>query len=172
MSANIFSIAHRHNDLRLSLLDRYPELANDEDALSDTLEGVSDLKDVAARLCESIADAEAMAESIGARMKLMKDRKARYEAKADERRRILADILATAEESLVRLPNCTVTLTTTARGVVVTDPAQIPPEFLRSPPPGEPKPDLKAIGAALKDGKAVPGCELGGGIPSVQIRRL
>jgi Siphovirus Gp157 len=44
--------------------------------------------------------------------------------------------------------------------VNVIDPALIPPAFMRQAEPPPPAPDKTAIGAALKAGAIVPGCEL------------
>jgi hypothetical protein len=44
--------------------------------------------------------------------------------------------------------------------VDVTDPALIPPAFMRTPEPPPPAPDKKAIADALKAGASVPGAEL------------
>lgn len=44
--------------------------------------------------------------------------------------------------------------------VNVTDPALIPPAYMRQPEPPPPAPDKAAIAAALKTGASVPGCEL------------
>ena len=54
------------------------------------------------------------------------------------------------------------------RGVVINDPAAIPPELMRQAPPA---PDKSAIAKLLRDGRTVPGAALdNGGAPSLTIR--
>jgi hypothetical protein len=43
---------------------------------------------------------------------------------------------------------------------VIDEPALIPVEFLRTPPPPAPEPDKTAIAAAIKAGREVPGAHV------------
>jgi hypothetical protein len=172
MAGNVFALAHKHAEWKQTLRQLYPDLGEDDPAFRDTLDGASDLKEAVATLLESYSDDEALARSIDERIGLLRQRKARYEHRMQQKRQAMAALLDTADETKVELAAATISLTKTAPGVSIQDPAALPPEYLRSPPPGEPKPDMKAIKAALTSGKPVPGACLDNGGMTVTIRRL
>ena len=54
-----------YNQLRENLLRNHPGLLEDDEALRDTLDGLSDLKDVLVTIVESAIEDESLAEAIG-----------------------------------------------------------------------------------------------------------
>ena len=80
---------------------------------------------------------------------------------------IEAAMLAGEIKNMV-LPHITLTISKGQRQVVITDEKALPAELMHPPIP--PRPDLKAIKAALKAGEIVPGAELGNAIPFLTTR--
>jgi hypothetical protein len=167
---DIYTAAAKHNDLRQMLLLEYPELAEDGEALTDTLEGCSTFAEAVAAIVMSLDEDEALAEAAKQKVDVLKARAERFKARADRKRQALAEAMNRAAESKVTLPECTISLTRTQPKVIVTDEAALPKEYVVTRP-APPKPNLKAIGEALKGGQDVPGAVLSNPSLTVQIRR-
>lgn len=80
-------------------------------------------------------------------------------ALAADARTALAEAMATGATT-IKIETHTVSLADGKRGVVITDPSAIPPQFMCAP-----QPDKAAIGKALRAGEQVPGAALGNGGP-------
>lgn len=140
------------------------ELVDDPDmpdeALRDTLEGIQGLiEDKAEALLQVVAGMEGDTGAIDAEIKRLQERKRIIQNRADSLREYLRTNMMATGIDKISCPLFSITLAKARPMVVVTDEASIPDEFvvtkvIRSP-------DKKAILAALKDGQAVAGCELG-----------
>jgi hypothetical protein len=90
------------------------------------------------------------------------------ERHAKRLRTALADAMDTAGATTIKTGHHTASVSSGRAAVVITDPAAIPPELMRTPAP---VPDKAAIGALLKAGHAVEGAVLGnGGQPILTIK--
>src|SRR3954465_14833234 len=122
----------------------------DERLLADALEGSTDVFEVVDRLIErSSADA--------ALVRAGKERLARIEARNERTRGLIARMLDALDMRRLERPLAPPSVADGPRAVVITDEAELPPEFLRSVP------DKPAIAAALKVGGVVPGATYGNG---------
>lgn len=137
---------------------------DDERLLLDTLEGETDLYELASRLLGGIeaddGDAKQLAEQIDNR----RTRQARCKARVEARREALGALMECAGVDKLTLPEATVSRRTVAPKLVVTDESAIPDDlctFTR-------KPDLAAIKAATDP---VPGTALDNGGTSITVRR-
>ena len=72
-----------------------PEL--DEDTLADTLEGITDLREMLAELVRSALDDEALASGLSTRLSDMKTRLERLEARAARKRHVVLEAMTQAE---------------------------------------------------------------------------
>lgn len=87
-----------------------------------------------------------------------------------EARAALGEAMAEVGAPAIRIPHFTVVLVEPKPKPVVSDLLALPPEFLAPPKPQEPKPDYRAIEAALKRGP-VPGVTIAnGGAAHVSFR--
>lgn len=134
----------------------YPEIQEDADLLADTLEGETDLDRVLSKLVDFVRDAEAMASAVKARKDEIAERQKRYERQSETGRKIIQQLMESAQTSKVTLPEATLSITAPREKVEVLDADALPQGFFKT----ERKPLSKEILAALKAGEAVPGAEL------------
>jgi len=165
------NIAVQDSILKAELLKAFPDLAEDEQALIDTLDGISDLDCAIEEVIASAADDEAFAAALDTRMKDMKARKQRFEARAERKYAIVEDVMVRCGRRKITRPRATVWISDKQRTVIVTDPALIPADYKTTPKAPDPEPDKKAILAALKAGEQIPGAELSNaGQPQLNVR--
>jgi hypothetical protein len=96
----------------------------------------------------------------------MKERRARFEAKAETLRAIVKQAMQTLNLPKIEAPDLTASLTTTRPSVVIEDETAIPSQLckvVRSP-------DKTAIKAALEQGEAVPGASLSAPSQTLTVR--
>lgn len=148
------------------LLSVYPELAEDETLLADSLEGETDLHKILERILSERQEADELATAIKAREAAMKERRGRFERKSDAMKRLIQSLMETAGQTKITLPEATLSILAPRESVDVTDPDALPQGFFRI----ERKPLSKEIMAALKSGDKVPGAELVLGNSGLMVR--
>lgn len=161
----------RYTFLRDELLRRFPSLAEDDEALSDTLEGISDLEDAIAAVATSIEDDEIMIDGIALRMAELKERKLRIETRLESKSGAIQEAMSRSGKRKIELPTVTISLRTNPQKVTIIDEKLIPPKYMTTPEPPPPAPDKRAILAVLKEGGEVMGCELSNGSEGIQWRK-
>jgi hypothetical protein len=155
-------IRHKH----LALAQSFPEA--DEKTLADTLEGVSDLPGLLSTLVRSRIEDETLAECLRRRIEEMRQRLERLEVRAGQKKAL---VLAAMEEAGIKKlveADFTLSLRLGSPKLVVIDETLIPEEFWR---PQAPRLDRQWLLAALKNGRSVPGAELGNPEPTLAVRR-
>jgi hypothetical protein len=152
--------------LRQRLLQDDPDLAADEAALRDTLDGETDVYDLMRRLARFTLDAEAMAAAAKARAENLAARKQRYERRAQAARGALFGMLDAMGERRLDDAEFTATISAGRKQVVITDEAAIPDRFW------ETSRTLKKadVNAAVKAGEDVPGAMQTNGLPTLTIK--
>lgn len=154
------------NRVRDSLLAEYPELADDSDALTDTLDGEAQALDLVARLIRDAREDDSMADALTPMQRDMAERKSRLASRADKRRDAALKLMnAIGERKIVR-PDFTASVRAAPPKVIVTDDAALPDAVCKF----ERKPDRSAIKEALERGEAVAGAMLGNGSETLTIR--
>lgn len=96
----------------------------------------------------------------------MKERRQRFDNKAETLRAIVKQAMQTLNLPKIEAPDLTASLTSTRPSVVIEDEAAIPPQLckvVRSP-------DKTAIKAALEQGEAVPGASLSAPSQTLTVR--
>jgi hypothetical protein len=159
-------IMSKHKSLAASMAKAFPEA--DEETLADTLEGVSDLPGLLSTLIRSRIEDETLAECLRGRIEEMRQRLERLEVRAGQKKAL---VLAAMEEAgITKLVEAdfTLSLRLGSPKLVVVDDTLIPEEFWR---PQAPKLDRQWLLAALKNGRSVPGAELGNPEPTLAVRR-
>lgn len=156
MRTDIRAAAQQHRNLKAELLALYPELAEDDQALADTLEGISRIDRVIAKLIEEALFREALVAGIAERMRELAERKSRLSAGAEKMRSMA--LWAMGEAGLLKLtePEFTATAGVSRPSVVIVDEAALPDAMVRVVR----SPDKTLIGAELKLGHEVPGAML------------
>jgi len=163
---NLTALTEQYTRLRAELLAEFPELAEDERALADTLEGETDLPDVLGRLIRDARRKEAMAGGLGNLIKDETERKARLLASADKLRHIVQSLMDTAGLTKLEQPDFTASIRSVPPKVEVTDETVLPDAYVKITR----VPDKNAIREALGRGDEVPGAVLGNGGTSIAIR--
>ena len=151
----LYEIAQQFHELAL--------LADTDDlpveAIRDTLEGLQGTLELkATNIAKFVLGLEAEADMIDAAAKVMQERASRRRKRAENIRAYMLFQFQQAGVTEVHCPEFTIRLRKNPESVQIDDPEQIPPEFIVQPPPPEPRPDKKAILAALKAGTPVAGC--------------
>lgn len=139
----------------------------DETLLLDSIEGETSLLEAIDRLLLQIAEDEALAEGVRLAVAELESRSHRFHKRAEGRRAVIEQALMIAELTKLERPTATLSLVNRPPKVEVSEEADIPAEFWN---PGIPKLDRKALLAALKEGRAVPGACLSNSAPSLTIR--
>lgn len=144
----------------------YPELDDDLDLLTDTIEGETDFFELMARLVNDEREANAMADAIKAREAALSDRRGRYERQKDAIRSLMHGMMDAAGQTKVTLPEATVSIGKGTARVIVTDDEAVPDELctiVRIP-------SRAAIKDAFAAGRTVPGAALSSAQPRLTVR--
>ncbi|MCX8017689.1 MAG: siphovirus Gp157 family protein [Rhodocyclaceae bacterium] len=142
-------------------LQTLSELDLPEEVVRDTLEGLQgDLQVKATNVAAFVRNLEATAQAIKQAEEQMAARRKAIEARAERIRQYLLENLKACGIQRIESPWFVIALRDNPPSVEVFDEAQLPPEFLVAPPPPDPRPDKRAILAALKAGREVPGARI------------
>lgn len=151
--------------LRTSLAD----LAGDDTLLLDTIEGETSLFEAIDKLLLTISESNGLAKGALAAAEDIANRAERFTKRADTARALIEQALLVADLEKLERPAATLSLVRRPPKVEIGDEADIPAEFWKV---GDPRLDKKAVLAALKDGRAVPGASLSNCAPSLTVRTL
>jgi hypothetical protein len=160
------SLIAEYQRVRESLLASFPELAEDEQALADTLEGETSLIDAAASLIRSAIDDEAFEEACTNLAAEKEERAARFGRRAAKLREAALALLQAADLPKLEQPDFTASVGKSRGRVVISDETALPDAMFRTTR----APDKTAIGDALKDGQTVPGALLSNPEPTLTVR--
>lgn len=151
------------------LREQIASLANgDPDFIRDTLEGEVDFEAIVRSLLASIGEDEAMVAGLKAYIEDLSGRKDRIANRIGLKRALIAAAIEIADRPKMELDVGTVSLTKVQPKAHITEEADVPTEFWKPQPP---KLDVKALTAALKEGREIPGATLTNGGVTVTIRR-
>lgn len=144
-------------------------VTDDTDAIRDTLEGETSLHELVRAVLVSIEDDLTMVDGLTARLSDLRDRKQRFEDRIEAKRSLVEQAMRIAEIQTVETDVATVSTRTVAPSLaLIADESAIPSEFWTPQPP---KLDKKALLAALKEGRDVPGATFTNGGTTISIRR-
>jgi alanyl-tRNA synthetase len=144
----------------------YPEITEDADLLADVLEGETNLDRVLEKLVDFVRDAETMMAAVKARKDDIAERQKRFERQAESGRKIIQQLMESAHQTKVMLPEATLSITAAREKAEITNVDDLPQGYFRT----ERKPLSKEILSALKAGDKVPGAELVIGDCGLMIR--
>lgn len=142
-------------------------LADDPEWLLDAIEGETSLLEAIDRLLVKIAESDGLAKGAKLAADEILARADRFTKRAETARAMIEQALMIADLEKVERPSATLSLVRRAAKLELTEESEIPSEFWKA---GDPKLDRKALAAALKEGRAVPGAVLSNQAPSLTIR--
>lgn len=151
-----------------SLRESLAQLAQgDEDLMLDMIEGETSLIEcIDALLARNAAD-RALIEGTERVISDLQSRADRVDRRIKFDRTLIEQAMMTAEITKIERPVATLSLTNRAPSLRVDSESEIPAEFWSA---GAPKLDRKALTAALKEGRPVPGAALSNAAPSLTVR--
>lgn len=151
---------HRH-----WLLDKFGEL--DDQTLTDTLEGITDLHEMIAEIIRSALVDQAMICGLKSRMEDMRERLKRLECSAEKKRDVALQAMTEAGLKTLKEPDFTASARTGVPSLVVTGEESIPENYWV---PQDPKLDRQSLLADLKRGAVVEGAQLDNPKPVLSVR--
>lgn len=144
----------RHQYLRDRLLAEIPDL--DAETLADTLEGLTDLREMLAELIRSALEDEALAAGLSTRLSDMQARLERFETRARRKRQLALKTMDEAAIARLEQPDFTAALRQAAPALAVVAEDKIPAAYWKPQPF---KLDRQGLLHALKAGTAIDGVE-------------
>jgi hypothetical protein len=138
--------------LRDHLLAEIPDL--DAETLADTLEGITDLKEMLAELIRSALEDEALAAGLSTRLSDMKVRLERFETRAKRKRQLALRAMGDAAIAKLEQSDFTASLRQAAPALEVVAEDKIPAAYWKPQPF---KLDRQGLLQALKAGTAIEG---------------
>ena len=149
-------------NFRRQVLSEIPDL--DEETLADTLEGLSDLREMLAELIRSALDDEALISGLSTRLSDLKTRLERLETRAKRKRQLALRVMSDAVIPKLAVADFTASLKQAPPAVEVLAEDRIPAVYWKPQPP---KLDKQGILAALKLGTDIEGAALA--TPHIQL---
>jgi len=151
---------------REALLLEYPELADDDETLLDTLDGCTTINEQLAAIAREALEAEALADGLKAYQDALARRKGRLIERGAKLRRMALRYMSELDLKKIVAPDLTATRKALGPTVVIIDENMIPVEFVRI----ERTPNKTAIKAALVAGEDIDGATLSNGGETIAIR--
>lgn len=149
-----------------AILERYPELAEDEELRADMMEGETDLNAVISKAVRERAEDLALAEGLKGYIAELAERKQRLERRGEAKKELIKGLMDVADLDKLALPEATLFVTAPRVSVTVKDVNELPQGFYVV----ERKADKAAIKKSLEAGQPVPGAELEIGLAGLTIR--
>jgi hypothetical protein len=147
------------------LLAEYPEV--DEDALRDTLEGITDLQEMIAAVIRSALVDEALQAGLRTRLEDMRQRLARLEERGAKKRQLALEAMCEVGLKKLEQPDFTASTRVGLPSLVVVAEKLIPTDYWVPQPA---KLDRQSLLVQLKRGGEVAGAQLGNPKPTLAVR--
>lgn len=140
---------------------------DDEQLLSDMLEGTTQLHEYLNALMKEVLDLEAFLLGIPDIIETLRSRKVRMEAKLESLRHLMQSLLEHADLKKIELPARTLSIKAGTPHVIVTDESLLPPDCIRV----RREPDKVAIAKKIKGGEIVMGATMSNPEPTLQMSK-
>ena len=165
MTAPLIRELTYHEYFRAQLLERFPEA--DEETLKDTLEGLTDLREMLAAVIRSRQEDRTLAMALKLRVEEMQERLSRFEHKVEKKRDLVAHVMERAHIEKVIEPDFTASLRQVPQPLIISDEPAISEEFSKPQPA---KLDRRKLIDCLRSGQQIAGAHLGNGGRTVSVR--
>lgn len=160
------ALAASYARIKEQLLSDHPELASDDQALIDTLDGQSDLADVVAMLVRKAREDDAHAKALKSIEADNEARRHRYERRAERKMDAALSLMEQVGRATVDAPDCTVSIRHNPPKAEVYDLDALPAAYVRITR----TPDRNKLREAMAMDKAeIPGARLGNGSTSLRV---
>ena len=147
------------------LLERYPELKEDEELKADMLEGSTDFRETMEKLLRRTQDNIYLSKACQEAERDINDRRKRFDKRVEFGRELMKRLLEAANVRKMEFPTATISLMNTAPQVVILNEYEIPDDFMRIK-----KEPNKVLLKEMLEKMDVPGVMLSNGGTSLVIR--
>ena len=147
------------------LLERYPELKEDEELKADMLEGSTDFRETMEKLLRRTQDNIYLSKACQEAERDINDRRKRFDKRVEFGRELMKRLLEAANVRKMEFPTSTISLMNTAPQVVILNEYEIPDDFMRIK-----KEPNKVLLKEMLEKMDVPGVTLSNGGTSLVIR--
>ena len=154
-----------HAEFRDALMLKYPDL--EDEVLTETLEGLTDLNEILAALIRSALDDEALVAALSTRLGEMKARLDRLSQRAKTKRSLVLNAMNKAELNRLIAAEFTVSVRAAPPTLEVIEAARIPQDYWKPQPA---KLDRQRLIQELKAGAAIAGAQLGPRTSQLSVR--
>ena len=142
-----------------------PEL--DEQTLTDTVEGLTDLHEILAAIVRAALADEALATGLKGRIAEMQERLERLQERAAKRRQVVKDTMVELDLKKLTAPDFSASVRPGMPALLVIDEAAVPSIYWE---PREPRLDRQGLLAELKQGAEITGVTLSNPEPVLSAR--
>ena len=160
---NLAATTYRAVRERIQALE--PDL--DEQTLSDTVEGLTDLHEILAAIVRAALADEALATGLKGRIAEMQERLERLQERAAKRRQIVKDTMVELDLKKLTAPDFSASIRPGMPALLVIDEAAVPSIYWE---PREPRLDRQGLLAELKQGADITGVTLSNPEPVLSVR--
>jgi seryl-tRNA synthetase len=113
------------------LLERYPELREDEELKEDMLEGATDFKETMDKLLRRTQDSIYLSKACQEAERSINDRRKRFEKRVEFGRELMKRLMEAADVRKMEFATATLSLMNTPPQVVILNEHEIPDDFMR-----------------------------------------
>jgi len=139
----------------------------DEQTLTDTVEGLTDLHEILAAIVRAALADEALATGLKGRIAEMQERLERLQERAAKRRQIVKDTMVELDLKKLTAPDFSASIRPGMPALLVIDEAAVPSIYWE---PREPRLDRQGLLAELKQGAEITGVTLSNPEPVLSVR--
>jgi hypothetical protein len=139
----------------------------DEQTLTDTVEGLTDLHEILAAIVRAALADEALATGLKGRIAEMQERLERLQERAAKRRQIVKDTMVELDLKKLTAPDFSASIRPGMPALLVIDGAAVPSIYWE---PREPRLDRQGLLAELKQGAEITGVTLSNPEPVLSVR--
>jgi Siphovirus Gp157 len=159
-----FSAIH-YRAIRDRLRAEDPQI--DEQTLADTVEGLTDLREILTAIIRAALTDEALAAGLKGRIAEMEDRLGRLQDRATKRRQIAKDVMVELDLKKLTAPDFTASIRPGMPALMVIDEAAVPSIYWE---PRDPRLNRQGLVADLKQGAEITGVTLSNPEPVLSVR--
>ncbi len=163
MNLEFAAIAYRAIRDRIRAED--PQI--DEQTLADTVEGLTDLREILTAIIRAALTDEALAAGLKGRIAEMQQRLDGLEDRAAKRRQIAKDVMVECDVKKLTAPDFTASIRPGTPALMLIDEAAVPSIYWE---PREPRLDRQGLVADLKQGAEIEGVALSNPEPVLSVR--
>jgi len=139
----------------------------DEQALTDTVEGLTDEHEIVAAIVRAALTDEALANSLKSRIAEMEERRDRLQDRASKRRQVVKEAMVELDLKRIKAPDFTISIRPGMPALIVIDEAAVPSIYWE---PREPRLNRQELLNELREGAEIGGVALSNPEPVLSVR--